>query len=181
MIVVYRCCPITGASLSISERSRLDLNKQSLHVPRGNYKHSRSLRCAPSNRVAFMRHTWLLELLVLPGPLQRPVALHRFAAAAVVSRLHLLVPLPPFTCGANNRHPSKGDRSPSCTPSKFHAARTHSFLFVFSSAFLFCSYYFSSSSFFSSSSSCRISLSIILIWASLKKYLKVKCLKGLEK
>lgn len=116
MIVVYRCCPITGASLSISERSRLDLNKQSLHVPRGNYKHSRSLRCAPSNRVAFMRHTRLLELLVLPGPLQRPVALHRFAAAAVVSRLHLLVPLPPFTCGANNRHPSKGDRSPSCTP-----------------------------------------------------------------
>lgn len=106
------------ATLSISERSRLDLNGNpctflevitSISGPSG----------VESSRVYAPR---LLER-VLPGPLQRPVAPHRFA---VVSRLHLLVPLPPFTCGANNRHPSKGDGSLSCAPSKFHAARTHS-------------------------------------------------------
>lgn len=104
------------ATLSISERSRLDLNGNpctflevitSISGPSG----------VESSRVYAPR---LLER-VLPGPLQRPVAPHRFA---VVSRLHLLVPLPPFTCGANNL---KGRQKPVLRPLEIpRCSATHS-------------------------------------------------------
>lgn len=130
------------ATLSISERSRLDLNGNpctflevitSISGPSG----------VESSRVYAPR---LLER-VLPGPLQRPVAPHRFA---VVSRLHLLVPLPPFTCGANNL---KGRQKPVLRPLEIPRCS-----YAFSRSFSFfsqpssCSCYFSSSSSFFSSS-----------------------------